>query len=78
MSKPIVTTDVRHDTSRPLREIAPILTTGEREEAPENPYGYVQARERFARNLRLHRMRAGLSRGCAGRYDFWGYFCSHD
>ena len=49
VSAPIVSHDVRHDTSKPLREITP-LQPGTREEAPDNPmrqYGYQPGGQRF-------------------------------
>ena len=37
VSKPIVSHDVRHDLSKPLREMAPVPPTSGMHEAPENP-----------------------------------------
>ncbi len=42
ISKPIVGRDVRHDVSKPLREIAPIPPASGQQEAPENPMKQYQ------------------------------------
>jgi hypothetical protein len=43
ISKPVIGHDLKHDVSKPLREIAPIAPGTGRQEAPENPMKHVQS-----------------------------------